>query len=291
MTIACGACKRAAGDLNMTDQRPGYSVFDDTMADMTFLELMEAARAGAAVLWGLAVMEQHGPHLPLGTDVYVPHAIFKRAKALLAARGIPSVIAPPCYWGVNHVTSKFPGSFEVRPEIFVELMVDMFKSLKKDGFNSVFCLSGHGDAAHNRALFEGVKKGSAAAPIDGYMLIAPGFLQRLGFDPADPRLARMRAVDQFPGKYMDVHAGDWETSLILGAFPELVKADVARSLKPTDFGPDDLAEWRKGREYALRKTPAGYLGDPAAATAEKGRLLVEAEAAAVADAVAARLGR
>jgi creatinine amidohydrolase len=47
----------------------GYSIFHETMADMTFPELVQAAADRAVVLWGLGVIEQHGPHLPLGTDV------------------------------------------------------------------------------------------------------------------------------------------------------------------------------------------------------------------------------
>ncbi|MFI4988252.1 MAG: creatininase family protein, partial [Alphaproteobacteria bacterium] len=108
----------------------GYSVFHETMADMTFPELEAAARDGAVTLWGLGVIEQHGPHLPLATDVYVPQATLRRARQLLAARGIASVIVPPFYWGVNHVTGRFPGSFEVRPAVMVELMTDVFRSLR-----------------------------------------------------------------------------------------------------------------------------------------------------------------
>lgn len=49
---------------------PGdYSVFHDAMADMTYPEIERAARNGAVALWGLGVIEQHGPHLPLATDV------------------------------------------------------------------------------------------------------------------------------------------------------------------------------------------------------------------------------
>src|SRR5476649_2879198 len=85
----------------------GYSIFHDTMADMTYPEIAEAAASGAAALWGLGVIEQHGPHLPLA------YAVLRRVKALLADRGIASLIVPPFFWGVNHVTGRFPGSFEI----------------------------------------------------------------------------------------------------------------------------------------------------------------------------------
>ena len=65
-----------------------YSIFKDTIADMTYPEVEEAVRDGAVALWALGVIEQHGPHLPLATDVYVPMARLRRARQVLAERGI-----------------------------------------------------------------------------------------------------------------------------------------------------------------------------------------------------------
>src|SRR5450830_321439 len=104
---------------------PGDAIFADTMAEMTWYQVEEAARAGAVVLWAFGVIEQHGPHLPAGTDVYLPSAQLRRVRATLAARGQRSVIVPPYYWGVNHVSAAFPISFRVRPEIMIELMADV----------------------------------------------------------------------------------------------------------------------------------------------------------------------
>jgi len=269
----------------------GYSVFHDTMADMTYPEIERAAKDGAAVLWALGVIEQHGPHLPLGTDVYIPSAILRIARRALAAEGIPCVIAPPFYWGVNHVTGTFPGSFVVRPEIMLELLKDIFASLAKDGFRRVFCLSGHGDALHNRTLFDGVKQGSAASHIDVRMVASAALARRLGLDPVDPYIALTPPIETGPAPaHLDIHAGDWETSVLLKATPSVVKSELLPGLKSTALGMADLAEWRKGLDNAKRVTPEGYFGDPAAAKAERGAGLLESEGKAVAAAVAAALG-
>jgi creatinine amidohydrolase len=269
----------------------GHSVFQDTMADMTFPELGRAAKAGAVALWGLGVIEQHGPHLPLATDVYVPSAILQRARRLLSQHGIESVIVPPFYWGVNHVTRSFTGSFIVRPAVMIELMKDVFASLKKDGFTKVFCLSGHGDALHNQTILEGVRQGSQAAAIEGRIVVSQAALGRFGFDPADPHLAIATGTPPARGKYVDVHAGDWETSLVWAICPEVVRRDVLPRLEPTNLGPSDLAEWRKGDVHAQRTTPLGYFGDPAAANRERGETLLEQEAEVVATAIGAALQR
>jgi creatinine amidohydrolase len=270
--------------------RGGYSIFHDTMADMTYPEIAEAAASGATVLWGIGVIEQHGPHLPLATDVYAPTAVLRRVKNLLADRGVASLIAPPFYWGVNHVTGRFPGSFEVRPAVMSELIIDVLCSLDKDGFSDVFCLSGHGDAMHNYALIDGVRRGSAAAGINGAVVVSPGFAKRLGFDPSDPRVVVTAPDGGVAPRHPDIHAGESETSLLLGYFPDLVRREILPTLKSTEFSAADLDEWRQGQEHAKRMTPQGYIGDPAVASSATGIDVVERQAAVVAAAIAARLG-
>jgi creatinine amidohydrolase len=268
----------------------GYSIFHETMADMTFPEIVRAAADRAVVLWGLGVIEQHGPHLPLATDVYMPLALLRRVRELLREKGISSVIMPPFYWGVNHVTGLFPGSFEVRPQVMVELMVDLIKSLKKDSFSTLFCVSGHGDALHNRTILDGVRRGAAESGVKAYFVGAPTFFKRIGVDLADPHLVPTATEVERKSAYFDVHAGAMETSPMWAIYPDLVRTDLLPALQSTDFGIDDMAEWRKGRENALRKTPHGYLGDPAASDPELGARMMAEHAAIVADAIATKIG-
>lgn len=269
----------------------GYSIFHETMADMTYPEIEDAARRGAVVLWALGVIEEHGPHLPLATDVYVPCATLREARTMLAERGIESVIAPPFYWGINAATAAFAGSFVVRPATMLELMKDVFRSLREDGFETVFCLSGHGDAAHNAVLYDGVKAGREFGPIESYMLVAPAFAKRFGFDEADPLLALMHPPPSEPAPYVDVHAGNWETSMIWATYPDLVRTEIATTLAPTNAVLADLLEWRKGGEHAVRATPHGYLGDPAAADPKRGRDSVRSEGETIARAIEEKLVR
>jgi creatinine amidohydrolase/Fe(II)-dependent formamide hydrolase-like protein len=77
-------------------------------------------------------------------------------------------------------------------------------------------------------------------------------------------------------------------------FPEVARAAEkarGRALGTTDFGLDDITEWRKGGEHSLRKTPQGYLGDPAASEPEFGEALMAAQADLVAAAIADKLRR
>ena len=85
-------------------------IFAGTIAEMTWLEVEQAAKGGAALLWAFGVIEQHGPHLPTGTDVYLPQAQLREVRRLLGERGIDALIVPPYYWGVNVVSGAFPAS-------------------------------------------------------------------------------------------------------------------------------------------------------------------------------------
>jgi len=277
----------------MTDKsRGGYSIFEGTMADMTYPEVVEASRQGAVVLWGLGVIEQHGPHLPLATDVYLPYALLRETRDLLGARNIPSIVMPLFYWGVNFVTASFPATFQVRPEIVLELMVDLIKNLRKDGFKQLFCLSGHGDALHNKTMLAAIRRGAAEAPINAHLVCTPPFVNRLkldpAFDPDDPIVLEV-AEASHATPYLDIHAGEIETSGMLGLFPDVVRQDIMRALKPTNYSIEDLNEWRRGGEWAQRKTPHGYFGDPAASDPDKGKAVIAKQAELIADAIASKV--
>jgi len=112
-------------------------VFSETIAEMTWFEVEAAAKRGAVLLWAFGVIEQHGPHLPTGTDVYLPAARLRRIRRVLKERQVEALIVPPYYWGVNVVSGSFPASYRVRPELMRELMADVLCSFEQDGFRHV----------------------------------------------------------------------------------------------------------------------------------------------------------
>lgn len=287
--------------------KPTLNIFADTIAEMTWMEVEQAAKDGAVLLWAFGVIEQHGPHLPTGTDVYIPQARLQETKRILAERGIQALIVPPYYWGVNVVSAAFPASYQVRPQTMKALMGDVFASFARDGFQSVFCFSGHGDRLHNLTIHEGICEAVAETGMDISFVVDTALQLRLGLSPVDPCLtihksgsgtlfgaltASPSAFDEDedkPPRFIDVHAGQWETSMMLCTCPDLVHDEVRRTLLSTDYGPEDLEQWRKGFEHARQKTPLGYLGDPAAATVDEGRRSLLQSAIRAADAIEERL--
>jgi creatinine amidohydrolase len=271
----------------------GYSIFTGTIADMTYPAYAAAVKNGAVGLWGLGVVEEHGPHLPLASDIYIPTAVLGMVRERLAAGNIPSVTIPIFYWGVNQVTSAFPGSVNIRPEIMVELMQDVFRSLKKDGLTRVFCISGHNDVAHNRAIYDGVARAAADPSLAGlrvYFVTDPAMVARLGLSGGDANVALADKMPQPPpGQYFDVHAGAGETSMLWSRFPDVVAVDQLSKLKPYLIDAAALSEWRKGGEHAMRITPDGYTGDLSKASPEIGARVLTSRADAIAEAVRTRL--
>ncbi|HVV94529.1 MAG TPA: creatininase family protein [Hyphomicrobiales bacterium] len=264
------------------------AIFADTMAEMTWEEVDAAARRGAIALWAFGVIEQHGPHLPAGTDVYLPSAMLRRVRALLVDAGVEAVIVPPYYWGVNVASGGFPASVKVRPDVMVELMADVFASLAGDGFRAVHCVTGHGDAHHNRTIHRAVTRSRAETGIDISFVAEEGLIKRLGIALTDPAVTPVSAAHDSGLGFPDVHAGKGETGAMLAVAPHLVRADKLAALPAVAFSAEDLAEWRQGFDVARRKTPLGYVGAPAKAEPGEGGRDMEAAARAVAQAIAAR---
>jgi len=215
----------------MTDTPPGfegYSIFHQTMVDLPWPEIKQAAQDGAIVLFPVAVIEEHGPHMGLGADVYLTYLWSKLTRQALQARGIQTLIAPPYYWGINVSTGAFPGSFTVRADTMKAVFYDIHASLRRWGFKFVFSMNLHGDPRHRSVLTEAVQTSRDELGMGAYLV-----------SPQAPR---------FPGASLpnEIHAGAYETARMAAGFPMDVKTEIAKTLKPSN-----------GFE------PGGYYGDPA----------------------------
>jgi creatinine amidohydrolase len=258
-------------------------VLEDTIAELTWNELEARARSGAIALWAIGAIEEHGPHLPLATDIYLPTSQLRLVRSMLGKRGVKAEIVPPYFWGVNHVTGAFPGSIEIRPDTMRALMGDVFQSLRKAGFQQIVVITGHYDAAHSRTILEAVEAANAQG-IKVTYLVPQTIAARIGV--VGPRTGAIPVdLGSKPGPVADLHAGDAETSAMLSVAPSTVRTLRLRSLPPTNLSEAQVAEWRRGQEHARRLTPDGYVGDPARATAAKGRRLTHRTATAYTNAI------
>lgn len=252
-----------------------YSIFSETMADMNYQQIEKAAGKGLPVLFPIAVIEEHGPHLCLGTDTYLTYNLCKNIKKGLLDYEIDSLIVPPYYWGMNTATDGFAGSFTVKPETMVLVLCDLLECLGKWGFRNIFLFNFHGDFKHNLTISTAVKKAHEELGIDTYFIVPDFFINRSGLSRDEKYLVIQPTNPEPPMKYLDIHAGGFETSLMVKDFPSLVDIDTATKLEPSYTTFEQLRIWQQGGEKAKEITPLGYCGSPSEINLEKAKIFEE----------------
>jgi creatinine amidohydrolase len=263
------------------------NIFEETMAHMTYVQIEEAAREGAIVLFPTGVIEEHGPHLPLAVDVYGSYLQSRAIKEELEVKGIKALIAPPFYWGVNIATGSFGGSFTSREETVVSVLFDAMACVKRWGFDQVFFINHHMDGGHVKALDKAIQKARMEIGIGAFWVIDRFFAKRLGLKKDEPHLLIHKSLIASgpPPVNLNIHAEAYETSFMLHYLPDLVNFEVWRTLKPTNLTLKDLEVWSRGGSEARRVTPQGYFGDPMSANPERGRTEIEAFGKIAADVI------
>lgn len=188
---------------------------------MTWPEFREAVAENRIAVIPAGIIEQHGPHLPLDTDIFLAQEITTRAAARIRDK---VVIVPPILHGHSPHHMDFPGTLNVDPVNLLNAVIDICMSLAHHGFKKILIVNGHGsnmpvlDLAARQTILKSEGK-AACAPIF-YMLTQE-------FEDAARRL--------FPDMAgVGGHGDDIETSLYMALRPDLVQLDKAE---------DDLPEW------------------------------------------------
>lgn len=225
---------------------------------------------GAVAVVPVGATEQHGPHLPVGTDTFaVGHIAWAAAEA--AAERATVVVTPTLPFGSSHHHLPFGGTLSLATTTYYQVGREIVESLIGTGFQSILLLNGHGG---NRDIIGLVARDlSLAHPVQvaaaSYWEIAR---------PATAETAWARSGD-LPG-----HAGAFESSVVLALRPETVTSDLpgrdeaeAAQLrqKPGLVRIEEAANWTRIN---------GFTDNPAAASAEAGRAYLDLIITAVADA-------
>lgn len=236
------------------------------MENMTVQEMEEALRKTKTVIIPVGVVEQHGYHLPLSTDIYNATEPVKRAGDRLAAVVAPAV--PYCYSG-----GELLGTVNVSPQVFSLLIMDICSEFARMGFLNIVLFLGHGGTENRNALrssLQMLQKRNPHLRDRTFSLVEAGMLS-----PTLMRLFRTEPEHDF-------HAGQVETSLMMFWKPELVKPriemdeePVARAMR-TDQDWFEAAEKKVEHEYVIPRTfqrkeiKVGVMGFPERASRELG---------------------
>jgi len=210
---------------------------------------------GALLVVPIGSIEQHGPHLPLSTDLVVAeHAAERAADELAAGSDAPEggvVLAPAVPYGSSGEHQGFPGTASIGREALRMVVIELVRSVSDWAAWTVF-VNGHGGNAPTlaEALTQLRDEGHDVA-----------------WAPCSP-----------PGS--DAHAGRAETSMMLALHSDRVALDLA---EPGPTAPIEELLPRLQEEGVRAVSPNGVLGDPTGASAEEGAALLDA---VVADVVA-----
>jgi creatinine amidohydrolase len=239
---------------------------------LTWPEVREAAEEDLVCLIPVATLEDHGPHLPIDTDLRITAEICRRA-----AEAAPEkiLLLPPVPHGYSPHHMDFPGPITIAWDTFTRYCRDIGTSLARHGFKRMLFLNGHGS---NQNLVE------TAARLVG--LEHDGVLAAAAFHTSGAESARLIAELRESDRGGMAHACELETSMYLAIDPGAVDMDKAVDERSYPAGEHAWMDWSDG---PLKLMPwwssfstTGVQGDATKATAEKGQALI---AAAVAECV------
>ncbi len=210
----------------------------------------------------IGATEPHGPHLPLDTDVTIALAQTRRAAERLAEAGVECIVLPPVAYGLTHYTEGFEGRVTLRPGTLWNLLEDVVESLKEQGVRRIVFSNAHLEPAHVKIL-----RGVAL----DYPEVGKKSAQVLFPDNTRKRWAGTLGAEFKSG---DCHAGRYESSIVMASDPGAVREELRGALPPLEIG---LIEKMRGGAQSFREAGAdeAYCGDPASASADEGRVLVE----------------
>ncbi len=229
-------------------------------AEMSWKDFQSADMEETIAVLPTAAVEQHGPHLPLGVDLFLMQGYIERVVARLPEE-LPVLFLPVQAVGASIEHADFPGTLTLSATSLLHLLTEIGESVERAGCRKLVLLNSHGGnvpllnlAAHDLRARLG-------------MFVVTATWHRFGYPDG-----LFSAEELAHG----VHAGDVETSLMLSFRPDLVRRDALDDFVSQGKAIESDFTWlRIGRPtgfgwMAQDLSTSGALGNAAAASAEKG---------------------
>jgi len=228
-----------------------------------FVKAVEQAKGVCVLPFG--IIEKHGPHLPLGTDL-----LNIRYSALNGAEQEYAIVFPEYYFGQIFEAKHEPGTVAYSPRLQLELLQETTDEMARNGCKKIIIANGHGG---NNNLLPYFAQSQLASPHDYVVYI----YLRGEYPPGRPALKSK----------VDAHAGESETAHTMVSRPDLVHLDRANSESGADRNRLDLPNGLYTGIWWYAKFPDHYAGEGAAATKELGEFDMKAAATNIANAIRA----
>jgi creatinine amidohydrolase len=224
---------------------------------------MEPAR-WIAVL-PLAATEQHGPHLPVGTDVMIAEAYLARVRELLPDN-IPATFLPIQPVGISTEHIDYPGTLTLPADVALKTWLALGESVARAGIKKLVMVTSHG--------------GNSAA----MGLVAQDLRAHHGLLAVMAGWSRFGAPEGlFPAEELrhGIHGGAVETSIMLAKYPQHVGSSAIADFRPASVAMEKDYRWLSAHRpapfawQAQDLHPSGAAGDATMASAEKGQRLLD----------------
>ena len=223
-------------------------------------------QAKGTCLLPFGILEKHGPHLPLGTDL-----LNVRFAALHAAEQEFAVVFPEYYFGQIFEAKHQPGTVAYSMELQLKLLQETADEMARNGCKKVIIVNGHGGNEHLLPFFA---QAQMASPKDYVVYVLDGERNRPG-GPAKKSTG------------VDYHAGENETSNTLYTHPELTHVDRAGRESGADQKRQSLPDFLYAGIWWYARFPNHYSGDGSVATKELGEWNVQGWISTIVEAIRA----
>jgi creatinine amidohydrolase len=241
------------------------------LAELNYVALDAFDRARTVVIFSASPLEEHGTHLPVGTDLIEAEFFSEElAKRIIEAKpGWAVLLGPPLPIGSS--AFDHAGTLLVRPRVVRNAVLDYGAALARHGFKFIVIMNAHAGPRHIVALEEAAKAVSRRFRVR--MLSLSGlvlwkFLRGKYGRRIEDLLGRPLTPEEREAMRGDAHGGLWETSLLLRIRPNLVGEEY-RKLPPQRYSLLQAIRTNYPLRLGQRK---GYIGSPAAASESWGEL-------------------
>jgi creatinine amidohydrolase len=243
---------------------------------MTTTDVSRAVETDPVVIMPLAAIEQHGPHLPLSTDLEIGMGVLASAFRHLPG-DFPAWVLPPLAVGASEEHTRFPGTLSLAAETLTRVIYECGVALAQSGVRRIVLSNSHGG---NRHVLNSA--GLRLRREHGLLVVKVSYLE---FPPL--QAAELPASEWRHG----LHGGAVETAMMLHLRPDLVRTERIRHARPLGeelaatmrhLTPEGVASFAWMAEDINR---SGVSGDARLASAPKGELLVNHYGEALADVI------
>ncbi len=231
------------------------------MEELTSPQFVKAVElSGGVCIIPLGIIEKHGPHLPLGTDMFEA-----RETAFTAAKTEYAIVYPPYYVGQIFEAKHQPGTIAYSNELMWKMLEETCDELSRNGIKKIILKNGHGGSTNFLQFF----CQSQLASRKDYVVV----LFNPGNDPANEKeIASLKKAK------LDGHAGEEETSMMFFIRPDLVDQQVITSQSGLNQNRLERLPYGYTGIWWYSSYPNHYASDVAQPNKRLGELLIRSEA-------------